>query len=32
MTASQRRNVFWFAVLLLPMLAVGTGVYSWARD
>lgn len=32
MTASQRRNVFWFAVLLLPGLAVGTGVYVWGRS
>jgi ABC-type uncharacterized transport system involved in gliding motility auxiliary subunit len=32
MTASQLRNVFWFAVLLIPGLAVGTGVYLWGRD
>lgn len=31
MTASERRNVFWFAVLLLPGLAVGTGVYLQGR-
>lgn len=31
MTASERRNVFWFAVLLLPGLAVGTAVYIWRR-
>lgn len=31
MTASQIRNVFWFAVLLLPGLAVGTGVYMRGR-
>jgi ABC-type uncharacterized transport system involved in gliding motility auxiliary subunit len=31
MTASQLRNVFWFAVLLLPGLVVGTGVYMWGR-
>jgi len=30
MTASQRRNVFWFAVLLLPGLVVGVG-YMWGR-
>ena len=30
MTASQLRNVFWFAVLLLPGLVVGVG-YIWGR-
>jgi gliding motility-associatede transport system auxiliary component len=32
MTTSQQRNVFWFAVLLLPGLAAGTGIYLWGRD
>ena len=32
MTASQRRIVFWFAVLLLPGLVAGTGLYLWGRD
>jgi len=31
MTASDVRNIFWFAVLLLPGLAAGTGVYLWGR-
>ena len=31
MTGSQVRYVFWFAVVLLPGLAVGTGVYRWGR-
>ena len=31
MTASQRRNVFWFAVLLLPGLAVAAA-YVWGRS
>jgi gliding motility-associatede transport system auxiliary component len=31
MTASQTRNVFWFAILLLPGLAVGTGFYVGRR-
>jgi ABC-type uncharacterized transport system involved in gliding motility auxiliary subunit len=28
MTASQTRSVFWFAILLLPALAVGTAFYA----
>jgi len=32
MTASDVRNIFWFAVLLLPGLAAGMGVYLWGRD
>ncbi len=31
MTGAQVRYVFWFAVLLLPGLAVGTGAYMWGR-
>lgn len=31
MTASQRRNVFWLALLFLPGLALGTGAYMWGR-
>jgi hypothetical protein len=31
MTASGRRNVFWFAVLLLPGVAVGAALYLRIR-
>lgn len=31
MTASERRTVFWFAVLLVPGVALGTAAYLWRR-
>ena len=31
MTAGQQKAVWWFAIVVLPALVFGAGIYSWAR-
>ena len=31
LTAGQQSGIFWLALLLIPVAALGAGVYTWSR-